>query len=89
MHGTNGQIEWLPFLERLSQTFDVLAPEHPGFGSSRSYDPGQDLQTRQQKYLTTLFMQSATWVLMRRLGAAAVAFVERGERLEAQSGLGG
>jgi len=34
LHGASGQVGWLPFLERLSRNFDVLAPEHPGFGSS-------------------------------------------------------
>ena len=34
LHGASGHIGWLPFLERLSQRFDVLAPEHPGFGTS-------------------------------------------------------
>jgi pimeloyl-ACP methyl ester carboxylesterase len=34
LHGASGHIGWLPFLERLSRKFDVLAPEHPGFGSS-------------------------------------------------------
>jgi pimeloyl-ACP methyl ester carboxylesterase len=34
LHGASGHTGWLPFLERLSKSFDVLAPEHPGFGSS-------------------------------------------------------
>jgi pimeloyl-ACP methyl ester carboxylesterase len=34
LHGASGHVGWLPFLERLSQSFDVLAPEHPGFGAS-------------------------------------------------------
>jgi pimeloyl-ACP methyl ester carboxylesterase len=34
LHGASGHVGWLPFLERLSQAFDVLAPEHPGFGVS-------------------------------------------------------
>jgi len=34
LHGASGHIGWLPFLERLSQRFDVIAPEHPGFGAS-------------------------------------------------------
>jgi len=37
LHGASGHVGWLPFLERLSKDFDVLAPEHPGFG--RSDDP--------------------------------------------------
>jgi pimeloyl-ACP methyl ester carboxylesterase len=34
LHGASGHVGWLPFLERLSQDFDVIAPEHPGFGTS-------------------------------------------------------
>jgi pimeloyl-ACP methyl ester carboxylesterase len=34
LHGASGHVGWLPFLDRLSRSFDVLAPEHPGFGSS-------------------------------------------------------
>jgi pimeloyl-ACP methyl ester carboxylesterase len=34
LHGASGHVGWLPFLERLSQSFDVIVPEHPGFGSS-------------------------------------------------------
>lgn len=34
LHGASGHVGWLPFLERLSQDFDVIAPEHPGFGAS-------------------------------------------------------
>jgi len=34
LHGASGHVGWLPFLEWLSQRFDVIAPEHPGFGAS-------------------------------------------------------
>ena len=34
LHGASGHVGWLPFLEQLSQRFDVIAPEHPGFGVS-------------------------------------------------------
>jgi pimeloyl-ACP methyl ester carboxylesterase len=34
LHGASGHVGWLPFLDQLSQRFDVIAPEHPGFGSS-------------------------------------------------------
>jgi len=37
LHGASGHVGWLPFLDRLAQRFDVIAPEHPGFG--RSDDP--------------------------------------------------
>ncbi len=34
LHGGGGGGIWLPFLDKLAQRFDVLAPEHPGFGRS-------------------------------------------------------
>ena len=34
LHGASGHVGWLPFLDMLSQRFDVIAPEHPGFGQS-------------------------------------------------------
>lgn len=34
LHGASGHVGWLPFLDRLSERFDVIAPEHPGFGAS-------------------------------------------------------
>ena len=33
-HGASGHTGWLPFLDALSRAFDVLVPEHPGFGQS-------------------------------------------------------
>jgi pimeloyl-ACP methyl ester carboxylesterase len=33
-HGAGGFPGWIPFLEQLSAQYDVLAPEHPGFGMS-------------------------------------------------------
>ena len=38
LHGTQGLGSWLPCFDTLARTFDVLAPDHPGFG--RSDDPG-------------------------------------------------
>lgn len=37
LHGASGSA-WLPFLQTLSQNFDVIAPEHPGFGESDTPD---------------------------------------------------
>lgn len=36
LHGARGAGNWLPFMEKLSQTFDVIVPEHPGFGQSET-----------------------------------------------------
>ena len=34
LHGASGAPVVLPFLEKLAQRFDVLVPEHPGYGQS-------------------------------------------------------
>lgn len=34
LHGASGGGTWLPFMADLARDFDVLAPEHPGFGLS-------------------------------------------------------
>lgn len=34
LHGAAGAGVWLPYMEKLSQTFDVIVPQHPGFGGS-------------------------------------------------------
>jgi pimeloyl-ACP methyl ester carboxylesterase len=38
LHGARGAGTWLPFMEQLAQRFDVIVPEHPGFGSSDTPD---------------------------------------------------
>ena len=34
LHGASGAPAVLPFMEKLAQRFDMLVPEHPGFGAS-------------------------------------------------------
>ncbi len=34
LHGASGAAQVLPFMEKLATGFDVLVPEHPGFGAS-------------------------------------------------------
>jgi pimeloyl-ACP methyl ester carboxylesterase len=36
LHGAGGAGRWMPFMEALSSKFDVLVPEHPGFGESET-----------------------------------------------------
>ena len=38
LHGASGAGTWLPFMESLAERFDVIVPEHPGFGDSDSPD---------------------------------------------------
>jgi len=34
LHGTDGLAEWPAILEALAERFDVIVPDHPGFGTS-------------------------------------------------------
>lgn len=36
LHGARGAGRWLPFMEALSQNFELIVPEHPGFGQSET-----------------------------------------------------
>ena len=35
LHGASGAANWLPFMDMLAQNYDVIVPEHPGFGAPR------------------------------------------------------
>jgi pimeloyl-ACP methyl ester carboxylesterase len=37
LHGASGA-NWSPFMQKLARHFDVIAPEHPGFGESETPD---------------------------------------------------
>ncbi|MDB5698564.1 MAG: alpha/beta hydrolase fold protein [Alphaproteobacteria bacterium] len=34
LHGAGGFAEWLPFFDALAERYELLVPEHPGFGAS-------------------------------------------------------
>ena len=34
LHGAGGAGPWLPYMSRLAMKFDLIVPEHPGFGES-------------------------------------------------------
>jgi pimeloyl-ACP methyl ester carboxylesterase len=34
LHGADGYTQWLPFFDALSEQYEILVPEHPGFGGS-------------------------------------------------------
>ena len=38
LHGAGGASAWSPFMERLARSFEVIVPEHPGFGDSDAPD---------------------------------------------------
>ena len=33
-HGADGYTQWLPFFDALAENYELLVPEHPGFGAS-------------------------------------------------------
>jgi pimeloyl-ACP methyl ester carboxylesterase len=34
LHGAGGVPQWLPFFDALAERYELLVPEHPGFGDS-------------------------------------------------------
>lgn len=38
LHGAQGAASWAPFMARLAEHFDLIVPEHPGFGRSATPD---------------------------------------------------
>lgn len=36
LHGASGAANWLPFMDMLAKNYDVIVPEHPGFGGSET-----------------------------------------------------
>jgi pimeloyl-ACP methyl ester carboxylesterase len=34
LHGADGYSQWLPFFDQLAERYEVLVPEHPGYGAS-------------------------------------------------------
>lgn len=38
LHGASGAGRWLPFMDMLAERYDVIVPEHPGFGGSDTPD---------------------------------------------------
>jgi pimeloyl-ACP methyl ester carboxylesterase len=43
LHGSGGQSEWEPFLEMLSQDYDVIQPAHPGWPGSEGLEHLDDV----------------------------------------------
>jgi pimeloyl-ACP methyl ester carboxylesterase len=62
LHGARGGGVWPPFLQRLSRRFEVIAPEHPGFGRSDTpdwFDNVHDLAYFYLSFLQALGLRAA------------------------------
>ncbi|MCL6636946.1 MAG: alpha/beta fold hydrolase [Alicyclobacillus sp.] len=54
LHGSGGGGAWLPFFDRLTPSYRVLAPEHPGFGESDSLPEADNIEDYAYFYLDFL-----------------------------------
>ena len=54
LHGALGVSAWMPFMERLSRHFDVIVPDHPGFGASDTPDWLDNIGDLAYFYLDTM-----------------------------------
>ena len=54
LHGAQGLAGWEPGLQALAKGFDVMAPDHPGFGSSTVTDVVEDVPDLALFYLDLL-----------------------------------
>lgn len=54
LHGTDGLSEWPAFLDRLAETYEVIAPDHPGFGGSPCPDWMDDVSDLAYFYLDVI-----------------------------------
>lgn len=51
LHGAGGNPGWMPFLDTLSDSFDVIAPDHPTFGASDDAEWLSDMNDMAYFYL--------------------------------------
>src|SRR5262249_25638682 len=56
LHGTDGLAEWPAILDTLAERFDVIAPDHPGFGASEAPDWIDDISDVAYLYLDAIEM---------------------------------
>lgn len=51
LHGAAGLSSWSPFFQALSQHYDLIVPEHPGFGKSDDRPELDSMETLAEFYL--------------------------------------
>jgi pimeloyl-ACP methyl ester carboxylesterase len=90
LHGARGGGVWMPFMEQLSANFDVIAPEHPGFGASGDpawLDNMSDLAYFYLDFLDTLDLQAVHLVGNSLGGWLALEIAVRSQQRIASLGL--
>jgi hypothetical protein len=56
LHSLLGETRWLPFHQKLAESFDVVAPAHPGFGTTEglgAIDGVEEVQGRKAYHIVT------------------------------------
>lgn len=54
LHAAGGAGTWPEFHQRLAEHFDVIAPDHPGFGKSDDFPEADDMSDLVYHYLDML-----------------------------------
>jgi pimeloyl-ACP methyl ester carboxylesterase len=54
LHSFLGETRWLPFHQDLSKTFDVIAPAHPGYGTTEGGEDVESMEDMVFHYLDVL-----------------------------------
>jgi pimeloyl-ACP methyl ester carboxylesterase len=65
LHGSDAFASWQPFMTALAERFDVIVPDHPGFGSSDTpkwLDTIGDLAHFYRAFIETLGLRNVTLV---------------------------
>ena len=74
LHGGDGPQSHLPFFQRLTEQFDVIAPTHPGFASSpipQHFDALEDLVYLYLDLLDALAVRNVVLMGKKRSGCPA------------------
>ncbi|MEK9679999.1 MAG: alpha/beta hydrolase [Rhodospirillaceae bacterium] len=54
LHGANGNASWLPVIEELAENYDVILPDHPGFGETAQPDWADNISDMAYFYLDVI-----------------------------------
>ena len=69
LHGTDGLAEWPSILDTLAERFDVIVPDHPGFGASEM-PPWIDDVCRRRLHLSRRHREARSFRRSRRRAIA-------------------